>query len=52
MEISEVRNFKEKSNSLFKAYVKDFREIKLETSPWENDFKSLTLRIAWTYVYF
>jgi len=36
--IYEVWHFKEKSNSLFKEYVKDFMKIKLETSPWENDF--------------
>ena len=35
MEIYEVWNFKEKSN------VKDFMKIKLETSPWENDFESI-----------
>ena len=41
MEVYEVWNFKEKSNNLFKEYVKDFMKIKLETSPWESDFKSV-----------
>jgi hypothetical protein len=41
MEIYEVWHFKEKSNSLFKEYVKNFMKIKLETSPWQNDFKTI-----------
>ena len=39
--IYEVWHFKEKSNNLFKEYVKDFMKIKLETSPWENDFSTV-----------
>ena len=41
MEVYEVWNFKEKSNNLFKEYVKDFVKNKLETSPWESDFESV-----------
>jgi len=41
MEIYEVWNFKGKSNYLFNGYVKYFMTMKLETSPWENDFKSV-----------
>ena len=40
-EIYEVWHFKEKSNNLFKEYVKDFMKIKLGTSPWENDFETI-----------
>jgi DNA polymerase type B, organellar and viral. len=40
MEIYEIWNFKEKSNNFFKEHVKDFMKIKLETSPWESDFKT------------
>lgn len=39
--IYEVWHFEEKSNQLFRGYVKDFMKIKLETSPWKNDFKTL-----------
>jgi hypothetical protein len=45
-EIFEVWNFKEKNNHLFKGHVKDFMKIKLETSPWENNFKSLNAYIT------
>ena len=41
MEVYEVWNFKEKSNNLFKGYVKGFMKIKLETSPWESCFESV-----------
>lgn len=37
-EIYEVQHFENKSNNLFKEYVKDFMKIKLETSP--HDFKT------------
>ena len=40
-EIHEVWHFESKSNSLFKDYVKDFMKIKLETSPWTDDFKNV-----------
>ena len=40
-EIYEVWHFKEKSNNLFKDYVKEFMKIKLETSPWKNDFSTI-----------
>jgi len=39
--IYEVWHFNEKSNDLFKDYVKDFMKIKLETSPWNNDFNDI-----------
>jgi hypothetical protein len=39
--IYEVWHFNEKSNNLFKDYVKDFMKIKLETSPWNNDFNDI-----------
>ena len=39
--IYEVWHFKEKSNNLFKEYVKDFMEIKLETSPLKDDFETI-----------
>ena len=39
--IYEVWHFENKSNELFKDYVKDFMKIKLETSPWEKDFKTI-----------
>jgi hypothetical protein len=38
--IDEVWHFTKKSFNLFKGYVKEFMKIKLETSPWENDFES------------
>jgi len=41
MGIYEVWHFKEKSNNLFKDYAKEFMKIKLETSPWENDFETI-----------
>ena len=46
MEIYEVWHFKEKSNNLFKEHAKDFMKIKLETSPWENDFSTIQNYIA------
>jgi ribosomal protein S20 len=39
--VYEVWHFNEKSNELFRGYVKDFMKIKLETSPWKNDFKTI-----------
>lgn len=39
--IYEVWHFEEKSNDLFKDYIKDFMKIKLETSPWQDDFKTI-----------
>ena len=39
--IYEVWHFENKSNELFKDYVKDFMKIKLETSPWKNDFTTI-----------
>jgi ribosomal protein S20 len=39
--IYEVWHFKEKSNELFRGYVKDFMKIKLETSSWKNDFNTI-----------
>ncbi len=39
--IYEVWHFNEKSNHLFKDYVKDFMKIKLETSKWKDDFKTV-----------
>lgn len=39
--IYEVWNFNEKSNQLFKEYVKDFMKLKLETSAWKGDFKTV-----------
>ena len=41
MEIYEVWHFKEKSNDLFKGYVKKFLKIKLETSPWDSNFETV-----------
>ena len=41
MDIYGVWHFKEKSNNLFKDYVKDFMKTKLETSPWKNDFSTI-----------
>jgi len=41
MEFYEVWHFEEKSSNLFKEYVKDFMKIKLETSPWKNDFSTI-----------
>ena len=41
MEIYEFWHFKEKSNNLFKGYVKKFVKIKLETSPWDSDFETV-----------
>ena len=41
MEIYEFSLFKEKINNLFKEYIEDFMKIKLERSPWENDFKTI-----------
>jgi hypothetical protein len=41
IEIYEVWHFKEKSVNLFKGYVKDFMKIKLETSPWKDDFETV-----------
>jgi hypothetical protein len=38
--IDEVWHFTKKSFNLFKGYVKEFMKIKLEISPWENDFES------------
>jgi hypothetical protein len=38
--IDEVWHFYEKSSNLFKGYVKAFMKIKLETSPWQDDFES------------
>jgi hypothetical protein len=38
--IDEVWNFEKKSNYLFKEYVKAFMKIKLETSPWQDDFET------------
>jgi hypothetical protein len=38
--IDEVWNFYEESNDLFKEYVKAFMKIKLETSPWQDDFET------------
>ncbi len=39
--IYEALHFENKSNELFKDYVKDFIKIKLETSPWKNDFTTI-----------
>jgi ribosomal protein S20 len=39
--VYEVWHFKEKSNELFRGYVKDFMKIKLETSSWKNDFNTI-----------
>jgi hypothetical protein len=45
MEIYEVWHLKEKSDDLFKGYVKGyvkgFMQIKLEASPWESDFETV-----------
>ncbi|XP_022201924.1 uncharacterized protein LOC120353948 [Nilaparvata lugens] len=41
LEINEVWHFKQKSNDLFKGYIRDFMKIKLETSPWQKDFKTV-----------
>jgi hypothetical protein len=38
--IDEVWHFYKKSSNLFKGYVKAFMKIKLETSPWQDDFES------------
>jgi hypothetical protein len=38
--IDEVWHFYKKSSYLFKGYVKAFMKIKLETSPWQDDFES------------
>jgi hypothetical protein len=38
--IDEVWHFYEKSSNLFKGYVKAFMKIKLQTSPWQDDFES------------
>ena len=39
--IYEAGLFREKSNNLFKEYVKGFMKIKLETSPWKDDFETI-----------
>lgn len=36
-EIYDVWHYAEKSNELFKGYIKDFMKIKLETSPCEPE---------------
>lgn len=41
IDVYEVWHFEEKSNELFKGYVKDFMKIKLETSPWKEDFETV-----------
>jgi len=41
LEIYEVWHFEEKSNNLFKEYVKNFMKIKLETSPWKNYLETI-----------
>jgi hypothetical protein len=38
--IDEVWHFYKESSDLFKGYVKAFMKIKLETSPWQDDFES------------
>ena len=40
IEIYEIHHFKNKSNNLFKNYVRDFMKIKLETSEFKQDYKS------------
>ena len=52
MEIYEVWHFKEKNNNLFKEYVKNFMKIKLETSPWQNYFKTIQEYIKTIKTYF
>ena len=42
MEIYKVWHFKEKSNDLFKGYVRKFTKI----SPWESDFDTVQDYIA------
>jgi hypothetical protein len=39
--IFEVWLFSNKSDNLLKDYVRDFMKIKLETSTWKNDYKSI-----------
>ncbi|XP_039294128.1 uncharacterized protein LOC120353641 [Nilaparvata lugens] len=41
IKVYEVWHFKQKSNNLFKGYIRDFMKIKLETSPWQKDFKTV-----------
>ncbi|XP_047111970.1 uncharacterized protein LOC124788732 [Schistocerca piceifrons] len=40
LETYEVWHFPQTSNDLFKDYIKTFMKIKLETSPWEDDYGS------------
>ncbi|XP_060868772.1 uncharacterized protein LOC132943701 [Metopolophium dirhodum] len=41
MKIYEVQHFEKKSNTLFKEYIKRFLKIKLETSSWKNDYRTV-----------
>jgi hypothetical protein len=41
VQIYEVCHFKEKSNSLFKEYLKNFMKIKLETFLLQNEYKTI-----------
>ncbi|KAE9544412.1 hypothetical protein AGLY_001591 [Aphis glycines] len=41
LKIYEVQHFEKKSNTLFKEYIKRFLKIKLETSSWKNDYRTV-----------
>src|SRR5436190_19772438 len=41
LEVYEVWHFARRSNELFRGYIRDFMKIKLETSPWKNDFETV-----------
>lgn len=41
IEIYEVQHFENKSNKLFKEYIKRFLKIKLETSSWQNHYRTV-----------
>lgn len=38
LQIYEVWNFTKTSRNMFKSYISKFQKIKLETSPWEDDY--------------